>query len=384
MKVCGVRCFDNEESQVMTEQTRAPKTSKLLTPSDFYGPTALLLGENAEGYQALVQEIMLGLHPFDIFENIWMGELIDLSWDIFRLRELKSQLLNIAIAQAIRSANPIVDQEVKKYESTRDALASTKEGCQTDSSDPELDKLLHSVASTPDMRLVAAQALEQKLDCIDRIDGMITVYQERRNAILREINHHRLNFVPILQELKAAQLEMIKGDYYSNREARKMASERKIKANRANALASTGPKTTQGKARAALNARRHGLAICDNSFFADDINRLTQKIAGKNAAIELTETARRIAEAQIELKRIRRVRMDIFARNMNGLDNRNYNAGFNKTSVILTNLVQQLVKVDRYEQRALSRRKFAIRAFDLARRLASQIAVPPPAATDKK
>ena len=211
MKVCGVRCFDNEESQIMTEQTRAPKTSKRLMPSDFYGLTELLLGENAEGYQALADNMMLGMHPFDIFEDIWMGELIDLSWDIFRLRKLKSQLLNIAIAQAIRSANPIVDQELKKYESNRDALASTKERCQADWSDPELDEFLYSIASTPDMRLVAAQALEQKLDCIDRIDGMITVYQKRRNAILREINHHRLNFAPILQELKAAQLEMIEG-----------------------------------------------------------------------------------------------------------------------------------------------------------------------------
>jgi hypothetical protein len=162
-----------------------------------------------------------------------------------------------------------------------------------------------------------------------------------------------------------------------------MASERKTKANRANSLASTGPKTTQGKAHAALNARRHGLAICNKSAFTDDINTLAQKIAGKDPAIELTEIATRIAGAQIELSRIRRARTDIFARNMNGPNNRNYNAGFSGTVVVLTELLQQLVTVERYEQRALSRRKFAIRAFDLARRHAGRIAVSPPAATDK-
>src|SRR4029077_1943887 len=40
-----------------------------------------------------------------------------------------------------------------------------------------------------------------------------------------------------------------------------VTSERKIRANRANARASTGPKTAQGRSHAARNALRHALSL---------------------------------------------------------------------------------------------------------------------------
>ena len=80
-----------------------------------------------------------------------------------------------------------------------------------------------------------------------------------------------------------------------------MTSARKIKANRANARVSTGPKTKHGKSRTAQNAFRHGLSLCilaDSTRIAE-VDNMARKIAGQNAGPEILELARRIADHKL-------------------------------------------------------------------------------------
>ena len=94
-----------------------------------------------------------------------------------------------------------------------------------------------------------------------------------------------------------------------------MTSRRKVEANRANAQNSTGPSTAQGKARAAHNTRRHGL---NRSVFADpvlsqQVEMMAAEIAGETADEEIYELARRVAEAQTEVLRVRYARHQIIS-----------------------------------------------------------------------
>src|SRR5258707_47826 len=141
-----------------------------------------------------------------------------------------------------------------------------------------------------------------------------------------------------------------------------MTSERKIRANRANAKASTGPSTASGKSKAARNARRHGLniSISADPARAAQIETLAREIAGKRANDETLDVAQRIAEASIDLVRIRKACHELFSarrpfEKMAGLKNKPRQA--KQFAIELLDLTKRLELISRYERRTLSRRK---------------------------
>jgi hypothetical protein len=95
-----------------------------------------------------------------------------------------------------------------------------------------------------------------------------------------------------------------------------MASERQIAANRRNARKSTGPQSGGGRKRASGNAYRHGLtlSISSTTAFAKQLDTLARKIAGDTEDKIVLERARAIAQAELELARVRRAKVALIER----------------------------------------------------------------------
>ena len=188
---------------------------------------------------------------------------------------------------------------------------------------------------------------------------------------------------------------------------RRPVSQAKLAANRENASKSTGLKSPSGKLAAARNALKHGLAVpvrADPALVAP-VEALTRRIAGEEAGASRLALARRVAEAQIGLDRVRAARSALLERG-GGSSGRHEPpgpghrllghaatgrtvhddgpigpggatpaahaeprrpSGPEATIGSAGDVARRLARLDRYEARARSRQKSAIRALDAAR-----------------
>ena len=165
-------------------ETNANRTAE--SPAELvalFGPPPLINGEDSNSYQELEARICGGVKPADILEHIWVRDVIDISWEVLRLRRLRANLMQAHAYRGMKETLlPLVG--VLKAQTLAEAWAARKPAA--------VEEINETLASAGlNMETVMANTLSFKLDEFERIDRMVTVAEVRRSAALHEIKRHR-------------------------------------------------------------------------------------------------------------------------------------------------------------------------------------------------
>jgi hypothetical protein len=136
-----------------------------------------------------------------------------------------------------------------------------------------------------------------------------------------------------------------------------MTSQKVIEANRRNARRSTGPRTAAGKRKVAGNALRHGLTVSvPDLAMTAAVARMIAAIAGENASPQQVARLQTVAESEVEVLRVRSARIALIE-----LEIASMAGGIRREADAIVRLLPQLMRLERYERRAMTRRNRGLR-----------------------
>jgi len=150
-------------------------------------PAPLLPGEDQSDYNKLTARFPSAAKLRDFIEEILARDVIDLSWEVFRLRRLRAGLLRVACSEGVRSVAGDLGFDSGPMGSLYDFAATWMSG--DSATRNEFQKVLKKAGLC--MEDVMAEALSSEIDTFERIDRMLASTEARRNNALREIDRHR-------------------------------------------------------------------------------------------------------------------------------------------------------------------------------------------------
>ncbi len=151
-------------------------------------PAPLLPGEQEADYANLTARIVAVAQPRDAIEEFLTRDVIDLTWEILRLRRLKAGLLRASIGSGVRGVMESLGYEERQgYGSARKLAGLWAAGEKR--AQKEVAGALQKAQLT--LEDVMAETLESKIDSFERFDRMLASSEARRNNALREIDRHR-------------------------------------------------------------------------------------------------------------------------------------------------------------------------------------------------
>jgi hypothetical protein len=236
---------------------------KAVREHSLFGPPPLLEGEDEAVYDELLGRVCAAVKPVDVIDEILMVDVVFLEWDVLRLRRWKtSRIRSLELNELERFLTARLDYdhyrdyfqddltEILQANLTEDDARRLAQQCAMNERGAvdKVNQVLQDSLKSIDTILDRAQArkaeesaqaymrreqsaanlisnllaqanlsiedllvrrLARELDNIERIDRLITIAENRRNAMLREIDRRRA----VLGEALRRKLQEVEGEF---------------------------------------------------------------------------------------------------------------------------------------------------------------------------
>jgi hypothetical protein len=145
-------------------------------------------GESEAQYLSLAARVVAAAKPRDTIEELLIRDVIDLTWDVLRLRRIKSGILKANMNEGVQEVMSRLGYgEGPNYAYPREIGQSWAAGDK--SAKKDVARALAAAGLAIDD--VTATTLERNIDKFERIERMLASAEARRNNALREIDRHR-------------------------------------------------------------------------------------------------------------------------------------------------------------------------------------------------
>jgi hypothetical protein len=160
---------------------------------ELFGHAPTLKTEDNKAYWDFLNEVAGCLKPKDMIEWLWLKDVVDLSWEILRLRKLKITLIEIGREHI----NAVIEYERKHPDEPyyEDLLTQTPIRERTaEEIKFRKNQPLH------DTETDSVKLLWEHIDQYERIERLLTSAELRRDRILREIELRRTELARQLRQ----------------------------------------------------------------------------------------------------------------------------------------------------------------------------------------
>jgi len=159
-----------------------PSTSAVALMLALNAPPPVIAGEEAAAYEDLCARMAASVKPADPIEDMWVRDLVDLGWEILRLRRVKANMLGISKCQGMAEVLRGLGEEYP-------ALLARRWAAREPTAIGDVNERLSGAGLGADA--VMTGALAARIAEYERVDRMLASAEARRAATLCALEQRR-------------------------------------------------------------------------------------------------------------------------------------------------------------------------------------------------